>query len=127
MKINKDDLIGGLVAFAVIGSLLFFFWDIILILLIGAVIFFVIAGAILHLVGIVSEPGSAEDPKTYKRFLKALVIFSIPLSFGLYWEWSEDAIPSTFSYITLFVWGNTAIATLAILVNKIFKKDKKKY
>ena len=126
MKISRDDLLGGFLAFAIIGSILFFFWDIISILLIGAIIFFVIAGAILHLVGIVSEPGSAEDPTTYKRFLKALVIFSIPLSFGLYWEWSEDAMPSTFSYIALFVWGNTAIATLAILVNKLFKKTRKK-
>ncbi len=126
MKFSKEDLIGWIGASAIIGSILFFFWDIISILLIGAIIFFVIAGAILHLVGIVSEPGSAEDPTTYKRFLKALVIFSIPLSFGLYWEWSEDAMPSTFSYIALFVWGNTAIATLAILVNKLFKKTRKK-
>jgi len=126
MKISRDDLLGGFLAFAIIGSILFFFWDIILILLIGAIIFFVIAGAILHLVGIVSEPGSAEDPTTYKRFLKALIIFSIPLSFGLYWEWSEGAMPSTFSYIALFVWGNTAIVTLAILANKLFKKNGKK-
>ena len=123
MKISRDDLLGGFLAFAIIGSILFFFWDIILILLIGAIIFFVIAGAILHLVGIA---GSANDPTTYKRFLKALVIFSIPLSFGLYWEWSEDAMPSTFSYIALFVWGNTAIVTLAILLDKLFKKTKKK-
>jgi len=44
MKISRDDLLGGFLAFAIIGSILFFFWDIILILLIGAIIFFVIAG-----------------------------------------------------------------------------------
>ena len=123
---NKNEAISTAIGFVIIGAILFFFWEVITVFLLLGLAIFTIGGAILYLVSIVSEPGSDKDPTTYKRFFKALIIFSIPLSVGLYWEWSINAIPSTFSYLAFFVWGNTALATFAILMNKIFKKKTKK-
>ena len=120
--IKKKEAVSITIGFIFIGLILFFNWKTISLLLLVALVFFIIAGGILYLVSIVSEPGSSEDPTTYKKFIKALIIFSIPLSAGLFWEWSENSIPSTFSYIAFFVWGNTAIATFAILINKFFTK-----
>ena len=123
---NKNEVKSVAIGFVIIGVILFFFWEVISLFLLLALAIFTIGGGILYLVSIVSEPGSDKDPTTYKRFFKALVIFSIPLSAGLYWEWSTNAIPSAFSYIAFFVWGNTALATFAILMNKIFGKITKK-
>ena len=123
---NKNEVKSVAIGFVIIGVILFFFWEVISLFLLLALAIFAVVGGILYLVSIVSEPGSGKDPTTYKRFFKALFIFSIPLSAGLYWEWTKNAIPSTFSYIAFFVWGNTALATFAILVNKIFGKITKK-
>ena len=130
---KKNEIISSFISLTFLSVILFLFWENILnflsaglMFLIALLIFFIIAGGVLHLVSIVSEPGSQKDQTTYKRFFKALIIFSIPLSIGLYYEWSENIIPSKFSYIAFFVWGNTAIVSLSLLVSKLFEKKSKK-
>ena len=128
---KKSEIFPPLLIVLIVSVLIYFFWEKILYglsiglsLLLAVAFLFIIAASILWLVSIVSEVGSADDPNIYKKFLKALLIISIPLSLGLYWEWSSGAGSGVFTAIALFVWGNSAIGVIAFFWDKLFNKGR---
>ena len=63
---KKNEILGSVIAFIIIGLILFFNWQVISVFLLLALAIFAVVGGILYLVSIVSEPGSGKDPTTYK-------------------------------------------------------------
>jgi len=68
-----------------------------------------------------------ESIKFWRKLLKSLLIVSVPLGAGVYWEINYFGETSVFSLIGFFVWGNAGIIILCLLIELLLRKIKNFY
>jgi hypothetical protein len=68
-----------------------------------------------------------ESTKFWRKLLKSLLIVSVPLGAGVYWEINYFGETSVFSLIAYMVWGNVGIIILCLLIELLLRKIKNFY